>query len=240
MNRSGLSELGGLIADESRAQLLMAMLDGRAHTGGELARRIGIAPSTTSEHLARLCDAGLLRTEAQGRHRYFRLAGADVAEMLEPLLGFLPDSSSPPNRRKALSPLLTARRCYDHLAGDVAVQLYENLVSTNRIIFADERPVLTESGASAFRKLGIDVDVLAEKGRPLVRTCLDWTERRHHLAGSISARLLDVMLERRWMKDGSIPRALMLTSTGREALFTHFELDFLGSEPRSLVTTEDE
>jgi DNA-binding transcriptional ArsR family regulator len=226
MHRSCLSELGGLIADESRAQLLMAMLDGRAHTGGELARRIGIAPSTASEHLAKLCDAGMLRIEAQGRHRYFRLAGPDIAEMLEPLLGFLPKSSSAPTRSKAPSPLLAARRCYDHLAGEVAVQLYENLLSTNRLNFVDERPVLTERGASAFDGLGIDVEALAKKGRPLVRNCLDWTERRHHLAGSVAAGLLEVMLQDRWMKDGSRPRALVLTSTGRDALFTHFDLDF--------------
>ena len=225
MHRSGLAELGGLLADESRAQLLMAMLDGRAHTGGELARRIGVAPSTASEHLAKLCDAGLLRTEAQGRHRYFRLAGDDVAAMLEPLLGFLPDSSSPPTRKKVPSSLLTARRCYDHVAGDVAVQLYEHLVSTSRLTFVDERPVLTERGASAFEEIGIDVEALSKKGRPLVRNCLDWTERRHHLAGSVAAQLLNVMLQRRWVKDGTIPRAMVLTSTGRDALCTYFELD---------------
>ena len=226
MNRSGLSELGGLIADESRAQLLMAMLDRRAYSGGELARRIGIAPSTASEHLAKLCDAGLLCIEAQGRHRYFRLAGPEVPEMLEPLLGFLPESSNSLVHKKTLSPLLTARRCYDHLAGDVAVQMYESMFLTNRLSSVDERPTLTVSGASTFDKLGIDIDALAKKGRPLLRNCLDWTERRHHLAGSVAAGLLEIMFQRQWLKNGSIPRALTLTPSGLDALSTHFDFDF--------------
>lgn len=225
MNRSGLAELGWLIGDESRAQLLITMLDGRAYTGGELARFVGIAPSTASEHLAKLCDAGMICIEAQGRHRYFRLATAEVAEMLEPLLSFVPTSTERPAHRKGISPLLAARRCYDHLAGDVAVQLYAKLLSTNRLCVIDERPVLTERGASAFAELDIDLGALAKKSRPMLRNCLDWTERRHHLAGSVPASLLDVMLQRRWMKVGSMPRALTLTSTGRDALFAHFGLD---------------
>jgi DNA-binding transcriptional ArsR family regulator len=222
MDRSALAQLGGLLADESRAQLLTTLLDGRAYSLGELAKRVGIAPSTASEHLAKLCDAGMLCVEARGRHRYFRLTGPNVAEMLEPLLGFLPSTSS--IRSRAPSALFVARRCYDHLAGEIAVRLYEQLVFSGRLTIVDQRPVLTASGESTFTELGVEIGMLARRERPMVRSCLDWTERRHHLAGSVAASLLEVMLQRRWIAEGAMPRALVLTSSGRDGLSDYFDL----------------
>jgi hypothetical protein len=166
----------------------------------------------------------MLCVEAQGRHRYFRLTGPEIAEMLEPLLGFLPSTSHSAIRSNAPSALFVARRCYDHLAGEVAVRLYEQLVSSGRLNFIDQRPVLTASGRSTFIELGLDVDALARRERPMLRGCLDWTERRHHLAGSVAAGLLEVMLQRRWFIDGAVHRALVLTSSGRDGLSKYFDL----------------
>jgi hypothetical protein len=166
----------------------------------------------------------MLCVEAQGRHRYYRLTGPEIAEILEPLLSFLPSTSHLAIRSSAPSALFVARRCYDHLAGEIAVHLFERLVSSGRLNVIDQRPVLTASGRSTFTTLGIDIDALAKRERPMVRSCLDWTERRHHLAGSVASGLLDVMLQRRWITDGAMPRALLLTSSGRDGLSDYFDL----------------
>lgn len=221
---SRLAKIGAILADETRAQILTALMDGRGRTGGELARFAGVAPSTGSEHLSKLLDAGLVAVEAQGRHRYFRIANDDVAAMLESLGASAPVDAF---RSRAPAALTYARSCYDHLAGELAVLIYDQLVTDGHLDRVDGHLRMNESGAVLLTGLGIDTTILRSSSRPLVRSCLDWTQRRHHLAGATGAALLDVFLERRWVTRGTQPRSIRLTSRGRTALKEHLGLGLL-------------
>ena len=223
MSRNQIAEVAALLADKSRAEILCVLMDGRAHTGGELARSVGISASTASEHLAKLQDSGLVAVAAQGRHRYFRLASADVARMIE-ALGAAP--VAPHERRKPSAPsaLLYARTCYDHLAGELAVRIYDQLVAGGDLVEHDDHVELTEAGGNRFGALGVDVEAARAVRRPTCRGCLDWTERRHHLAGSAASALLDALLDKKWLTRTATPRAIRVTEAGRIGIFEHFNL----------------
>ena len=230
MARSQLSAIGSVLADDTRAEILTSLMDGRAHTGGELARYVGVAPSTTSEHLSKLLDAGLVAVEPQGRHRYFRLASPDVAQLLE-TLGATPTPIAAP-RPSAPAALAFARTCYDHLAGELAVQIFDHLVAQAHLHDSDERLVLTPSGLELFEKIGVDTQAIRSSRRPKVRRCVDWTERRHHLAGAAGAALLEALLANRWVIRGPQPRSLRVTSVGRTAIAGIFGPDPARTRPR--------
>ena len=218
---SRLVRIGAVLADETRSEMLIALMDGRGRTGGELARFAGVAPSTGSEHLSKLLDAGLVAVEAQGRHRYFRIANEEVAAMLESLGASAPVDAF---RSRAPTALTYARSCYDHLAGELAVVIYDQLVSDGHLDRVDGHMHMSESGTALFTDLGIDMILLRTSSRPLVRSCLDWTQRRHHLAGAAGAALLGVFLEQGWMAQGTQPRSIRLTSRGKSALNEHLGL----------------
>jgi DNA-binding transcriptional ArsR family regulator len=218
-----LAAVGALLADQTRAALLSILLDGRAFTGGELARAVGVAPSTASGHLSKLIDGGMVAVEPCGRHRYFRLASADVATLLETIKARAPVAVAPAPPRVPAA-LAYARTCYDHLAGEVAVRLHAHLVDTGRLSVVDDHPVVTPSGQATLAGLGIDCGALMRGSRPLIRHCLDWTERRHHIAGAVGAALLAAMVERSWVKPGVQPRVLRITSAGRHGLAEHLGL----------------
>lgn len=217
MTSARLARFGSLLADPTRAEILTTLMDRRAYTGSELARHIGVAHSTTSEHLARLLDAGMITVEPQGRHRYYRLEDPAIAELVE-VLGSIPDPSPPalPEPSKALT---FARTCYDHLAGEVAVAIFDGLIEDGRLRPVDG-PVLalTGDGVSLFEDMGVDLSELDSTRRPRARTCLDWTERRHHLGGALGAILLDHMLKNRWVAGGSRPRSIRITNLGKAEL----------------------
>jgi DNA-binding transcriptional ArsR family regulator len=220
---SYLAAIGGLLADRTRAELLSVLLDGRAWTGGELARAVGVAPSTASEHLSKLLDAGLVTVEPQGRHRYFRLAGGDVAELLERLdaSAIGPRCAGPV---RVPPDLAFARSCYDHLAGALAVTLRDHLLRSGVVEVGDGAPVLTTGGRTVLARLG--VDAAAGNGRrPPLRDCLDWSERRHHIGGAVGADLLRAMTARSWLVRTGTPRALRLTTAGRTGLLEVLGLD---------------
>ena len=232
MSRSRIAELGALLGDETRARLLTILLDGRASTVGELARAGHVALSTASEHLARLHDAGLVRVHAQGRHRYYRLAGPEVAALLEtmhalPLPGAADTAAgagaglSATEPRDALQPgsrtpveLKFARTCYDHLTGSLAVALHGLLITGED----DGRPELAPAAPAALAMLGVDDSQPAGSRRPRLRNCLDWSERKPHLAGATGAALLACLLERGWLVRRRTPRAVRLTGAGRDGL----------------------
>jgi DNA-binding transcriptional ArsR family regulator len=213
-----LTHIGALLADQTRSTMLTVLMDGRARTGGELARQVGVAPSTASQHLSRLLDAGFVAVEAQGRHRYFRLAGAEIAELLESL-GAL---DVPPPRNaigpRAPSDLQYARSCYDHLAGQLGVRIYDRLLADGHLRRSDDRLTITASGRAVLSELGVDLNALRGTSRPLARSCLDWTERRHHLAGAAGAALFQALLTRKWVVRGSRPRSVRITSVGQRGL----------------------
>jgi DNA-binding transcriptional ArsR family regulator len=224
---SRVSEVAAALASPARAAIACLLLSGTAHTGRELARHAGIAPSTTSEHLARLVDAGLVAVEVQGRHRYYRLADRQVAGLLEGMLTALP--GPPPDTGPIAPPALAAgmafaRSCYDHLAGRLGVAVHDRLVALDAVRIGPDGAVLTADGLALLAALGVAAD--RERTRPLVRQCLDWSQRRHHLAGTVGARLLATMIARGWVRrHRTRPRELTLSRSGRDALRTHLEIE---------------
>ena len=167
MTQNPLSHIGSLLADPTRAEILTALMDGRAHTGSELARHVGVAASTTSEHLSKLLDAGMVVVEAQGRHRYFRLAGSGVAQLLE-TVGASPSVSPPPLPRAPIA-MAYARTCYDHLAGELAVAFYDYLLANGHLLDVDHHLQLSESGLRLLEEIGVEVDSIHTTRRPMAR-----------------------------------------------------------------------
>ncbi|HEX6361177.1 metalloregulator ArsR/SmtB family transcription factor [Actinophytocola sp.] len=191
-----LAEVAAVLADGSRATMCLALIDGRAWTVGELAKAARIAPSTASEHIRALTDAGFVRSLKQGRHRYVRLANADVAELIERLASHA--SPEPPRNLRAsvrARRLAEARTCYDHLAGRLGVSLRDGMLAEGLI---DDRDGLTVTphGRNTLAELGVE---LPRSRRSLLRDCLDWTERREHLAGALPAALLRRALDAGWL-----------------------------------------
>ncbi|MGW1957411.1 ArsR/SmtB family transcription factor [Streptomyces sp. NPDC001920] len=225
-----LARLAGLIADETRAACLLALLDGRAWTAGELARHAGVAASTLSEHLGKLVGGGLLTEERQGRHRYVRLADTRVAQLLEDLAAQV--APQYPTRPRSLreagagSAMARGRTCYDHLAGRLGIAVTDALTA-NGLLRQDTGFALTDSGLLWFDSAGIRLDRTGR--RPLARACLDWTERRPHLAGVAGAALCRHALDARWCVRIGSERAVKVTDSGERALF-----ELLGVDPRAL------
>ena len=213
-----IAEVAALIGDPARANMLGALMSGRAHTAGELAREAGITAQTASGHLAKLREAGLLLVEAQGRHRYFRLSGADVAQVLEGLMGIAARTGRLRTRTGPRDPdMRRSRVCYDHMAGEWAVRLFEGFVATGRLAVGDGPPTLTPAGRAFFVAEGIDMAALEKSRRPLCRTCLDWSERRFHLGGALGKAVLDLAMIRGWARRSPTSRTLTITPPGHLA-----------------------
>jgi len=216
--------VASLIGDPARANMLCALMDGRALTAGELAELAGVTRQTTSSHLARLMEARLLAREIQGRHHYYRLATADVARALEALMTVAATGSG---RRVRTGPrdnaMRRARVCYDHLAGELAVELFDGWIADGWIAreTGDDGPTplrLTGLGRDRFSALGIDVPGLERARRATCRSCLDWSERRSHLAGGLGAAVLDLCLARNWIRRPDGGRHLTFTAQGERDL----------------------
>ena len=222
-----IARVAALIGEPARAEMLTALLADRALTATELAQHAGVTKQTASAHLAKLLDAGLVAVERQGRHRYVRLAGRDVAQLLESLMGVAFRTGAVRLRASPREPALRrARVCYDHLAGELGVQLLESL-QRQRLLRrhgADGALELTPVGARWCAAWGIDVAALGAGRRMLCRTCLDWSERRHHLAGSLGAALLARCLELGWLRRTRDSRALAYSAAGEQALRERFGL----------------
>ncbi|GLQ55757.1 ArsR/SmtB family transcription factor [Devosia nitrariae] len=195
-----IAQVASLIGDPARANMLEALMDGRALTAAELAAIAGVTAQTASSHLARLETARLLTARKQGRHRYFALSGTDVAEALEALMGLAQRTGATRVRTGPRDPALRmARICYDHLAGERGIELLEGLKSRG-LVAGDAGLGLTPQGRETFTRFGIDLEAIGATRRPLCRACLDWSERRSHLAGALGAALLTAMIDRGWVK----------------------------------------
>jgi DNA-binding transcriptional ArsR family regulator len=215
--------LASLIGDPGRANMLVALSDGRALTAGELAGVAGVSLPTASGHLARMVTAGLLSVAKQGMHRYFRLAGEDVGQALEALMSL---AEARGHRRVRTGPkdaaMREARSCYRHLAGGMAVRMYDSLRTRGALRLAEEGLVLTETGRGLLSGMGI---VLPPVRRgPVCRECLDWSERRMHLAGPLGTALLDHILARGWAEREGDSRVIRFRPAGRAALVAAFPL----------------
>jgi DNA-binding transcriptional ArsR family regulator len=218
--KSPLSRLAGLLADPSRAAFCEALLDGRAWTAGELARHAGIAPSTASAHLTLLVDGGILTEERQGRHRYVRLADPAIAALIEDLSAHASAQPVAPKglrevtRAKAIA---RARTCYDHFAGRLGVAICDALLG-HGFVSDSGGFAFTDKGLTWLSNLDIDVAALNRAKRPFTRPCLDWTERRQHLAGAAGAALCAHAFSRGWVERIGSGRAVKVTPLGGEAL----------------------
>ena len=220
-----LAALAALLADPTRATMCLALLDDRAWTSGELARHAGVSASTASEHLNRLVEGGLLTEVRQGRHRYVRLSGPETAHLVETMAGHIVPRQRPVRslaqsaRRRALS---RARTCYDHLAGTLGVEV-TRAMSERGLLGQETGFALTDAGMAWFSDLGIDLR--RDGRRPLARPCLDWTERRPHLAGVAGAALLSHALAAGWCVRIGGGRALRVTDRGVRDLTDLLGLD---------------
>ncbi len=220
MSNNDLAEIGALLGDLARAAILEALIDGRALTAKELAFRARVSPQTASLHLRKLLEGNLLTVVPQGRHRYFRLSSPLVGQMLE-AIGSVAAVHAPP-RHRVRGPkdaaLCEARMCYDHLAGRIAVAIADALVGRELLALQADGGEVTPAGLRFFGELGIDLDQGRSRRRAFCRPCLDWTERRFHIGGSVGAALAAYCFDRRWMERLRDSRAVMLTEAGRAGL----------------------
>ncbi|MFI8894194.1 ArsR/SmtB family transcription factor [Streptomyces paradoxus] len=226
---TALARFAALFADETRAACLLALLDGRAWTAGELARHAGVAASTLSEHLGRLVAGGLLAEERQGRHRYVRLADARIAQLVEDLAAQVPGPAARPRNLResnAGSAMARGRTCYDHLAGRLGIAVTDALTARG-LLQQETGFALTDAGTEWFDSAGIALD--RRSRRPLARACLDWTERRPHLAGVAGAALCRHALDTGWCVRIGSERAVKVTAAGERALS-----DLLGMDAAAL------
>lgn len=220
MSASGpyLAEIANLMGDPARANMLQALMDGRALTAKELAFLAGVAPQTASGHLARLMQGGLLGVAVQGRHRYYRLAGPEVAAAIEGLM-VLAGSPATPRRlpSRVGAELAQGRTCYDHFAGRLGIAIHDALVAAGHLMVGEGGYGLTPAGEAAFASLGV-APVESKGRRAALRPCLDWSERRPHLAGTLAAALACRCFDRGWVLRRKGSRAVTLTPAGRAAL----------------------
>jgi DNA-binding transcriptional ArsR family regulator len=220
-----LAEIAALVGDPARANILTALLDGRALTASELAYFAGVSAQTTSGHLAKLTESRLLAVQKQGRHRYYRLATPQVGRMMESIMEVA--VAAPPRHRpvtKADLALRTARTCYDHFAGKLGVGLADCLRARGHLQFDDEAGEVTEAGVAFLSEFGLDLAEARRRRRAYCRPCLDWTERRPHIGGAIGAALAARCFDLGWVERQRDSRALTITAAGRAGFSRCFEL----------------
>lgn len=219
----GLSRIGALLADPGRAAMLWALMDGSARPAGELTMIAGLSPSAASAHLARLTDGGLLALEVRGRHRYFRIASPDIAASIEALANVAqvsaPQRTVPRPVRTVPLDMRYARTCYDHMAGELSVRVFERLIGRGLLTLHGTSLEATAEGAARFADWGIDLSKQASRRRRFACTCPDWSERRPHLGGALGAALLDSWTSQGWVERTERPRILRITPAGHR----HFD-----------------
>jgi DNA-binding transcriptional ArsR family regulator len=231
-----IAQIAALIGDATRAKVLMVLMADRALTATELAQVADVTKQTISAHLTKLLDAHLVEVQVQGRHRYFRLADAQVAHLIESLMGVaFRDRVQPGLQSGPAAPALRkARTCYDHLAGELAVQICEAMTASRALIVDREGIELSARGHRLFGDFGIDTAALTGNRRAVCRTCLDWSERRFHLAGRLGAELLRRVFELGWARRQRNSRAVLFTVQGERALLDRFVHGVpLGAQQRS-------
>ncbi|MBD1556159.1 winged helix-turn-helix transcriptional regulator [Vibrio sp. S9_S30] len=210
-----IAHVAGLIADQTRSRMLMALMGGKALTATELAMEAGITAQTASSHLQKLVEGDMLMVRKQGRHKYFQLKNQNIAELLESLLNITVSLSSnsvkmgPENER-----LRRSRVCYDHLAGELGVELFDHLVAQGWVCGDVDEATLTDKGADYFQTIGFDVSEQKKSKRPLCKACLDWSERRSHLAGRLGQWILEDALSKQWALRDMDSRAIEFTQRG--------------------------
>lgn len=220
-----IAHIAALIGDPARANMLTALMSGKALTATELAGEAGISAQTASAHLAKLSEGGLVVTRKQGRHKYSTLANDSVAHLLESLMGIAAKSGHLRTRTGPKDAALRkARVCYNHLAGDMGTHMYDSLMQRGLILHDETDLSLTQTGAAFVGEFGIDLDTLQRNRAPLCRDCLDWSERRAHLAGSVGRAMLSRMIDLGWARRLENSRVIRFSSSGEAAFAKHFPL----------------
>lgn len=222
-----IAAIAAMVGDPARANMLTALLNGAALTATELALEANVTKQTASSHLAKLVAGGLIAVEAQGRHKYYRLADADVAGLLETLMGVAARAKALRTRPGPKEPAMRhARVCYDHLAGELGVQLFDAFLKNKWMLPGPEKTyALTKLGRIKVQTFGVDIEDIEKGARPLCRSCLDWSVRRHHLAGALGAAILDEIFERKWATQRRSSRVLEFTTAGEAGLRRVFAFD---------------
>jgi DNA-binding transcriptional ArsR family regulator len=214
-----IAEVAALVGDPARANILAALMGGRALTAGELVNAAGVTPQTTSGHLGKLAEGQLIACVKQGRHRYYRIATPRVAEMLESIMAVV--AEAPPRYRPASrvdDAMRMARTCYDHFAGKLGVGLTDVLCARGHLTLGEEGGEVTKRGVAFFHELGIDLVEARKRRRIFCKPCIDWTERRPHLGGSVGAALAQRCFDLRWLERMRQSRALVVTPRGHRGL----------------------
>ncbi len=222
MNDAHIPDVARLLADPARASIVWTLIDGTTRPAGELAFAADVSAQSASAHLAKLVEGGLLLSESQGRHRYFRIASAEAAELIESLASFgasIPSRKPPhpPIVRAMPSQFLHARTCYDHLAGDIAVQVMQAMQQKRWLTGSGHALKATRLGREKLKALGIDTDATSNERRPFARGCVDLTERRPHLAGRLGASLLSLYVRKKWLLRTPGSRVVHITPKGHQA-----------------------
>lgn len=221
-----IAEVAALVGDAGRVRMLTALMDGRALTATELAQLAGVSAPTASGHLGKLTQAGLLAALSQGRHRYFRLASPAVARLLESIMVFAGGALSEQRPAPRIGRVLRdARTCYDHLAGRLGVALADSLIDHGAIELGDEGGRVTEVGEGFLQSFGIALGDRRQSRRPYCRPCLDWSERRFHLAGLLGSALLARTLDLGWIIRADEGRAVSVTPKGRRGFSNRFGVE---------------
>jgi DNA-binding transcriptional ArsR family regulator len=221
-----VAKIATLVSESSRAAILTVLLDGRFHPVNELAYMAGIKPQTASFHLTKMMNANVVAVEKQGRHRYYGILNEEVAQVMESLL-----SLAPPVEVRSLKQatedkqIRFARTCYDHLAGSLGTQLKDSLIEKGFLSEEQHEFLVTERGHEFFKTFQIDIEMSRKKRRSFSPKCLDWSERRHHIAGSLGNVILERLLELDWIQRLPNTRAIKITSEGKRGLKETFSID---------------
>lgn len=220
-----LSEIASLIGEPARALMLWSLLDGRTRPAGELAFCANVSPQSASIHLAKLVEAEMLTVEAHGRYRYYSIARAEVAHVIESMAVLIPSAAKSKPFSRALGPdFRIARTCYDHLAGKLAVEMAEAMQKQGLLLKGEKDFSITDAGANWLQDFGIEVAELKQNRRAFAKKCLDWSERQHHIAGSLGAALLHRLTENKWIDRSKTGRTLRTSLEGRRKFEKLFEI----------------
>ncbi len=213
-------QISSLMCEPARARMLWSLLDGRAYTATELALVADISTTSASNHLNKLLEAEIVKVEVQGRHRYFSFFSSEVAYAIEALANLAkPQTTSPTKKEASPNGIRYCRTCYDHLAGFVGVQLADSLEQKGYVQKSDKVYQVSDQGWDFLSQVGIGQADFTNPRRPLARQCLDWSERRPHIAGQLGAALLDCMLQKDWFRKVQFSREMVVTSKGSRQLY---------------------
>jgi DNA-binding transcriptional ArsR family regulator len=218
-------KIAALIGDPTRASIMWTLLDGKAFTATELSIVANTSPQNISMHLGKLLEANLLCVEKQGRHKYYRFSSKEIAYAIEGMANLIPPPTvSQKKNTENHSPIKHCRTCYDHLAGKIGVALANSLLEQNIITDTNNNFEISTEGKKWFSDFGINVDEVKKQRRLFLKPCLDWSERKNHISGSLAASLLDKMIANDWLRKTANSRAIIITGKGEKELYKYFKI----------------